>query len=95
MNKKEFKKYVDEVSNNIEKLLNDNEEELGFYHLLANSFNQVCEERKNLEQTLNEIERICNSIIKEYRELNICDINKIYNIEFVIQKQKRLINNEK
>lgn len=74
-------------------ILKDNEEELGFYRLLANSFNQVCEERKNLEQTLNDIEKICNSIIKEYRELSICDINKIYNIDFIIQKE--LINNEK
>ena len=49
MNLKEYKKYVNETNNSIENLLKDNEEELSFYRLLVNTFNQVCEERKNLE----------------------------------------------
>lgn len=57
MNLKEYKKYVNEVNNNIENLLKDNEEELNFYQLLVNTFNQACEERKNLEQALDEIEK--------------------------------------
>lgn len=63
MNKEEYKKHVDEVNDNIENLLKDNEEELSFYHLLVNAFNQVCEERKNLEQALDEIEKLINTIL--------------------------------
>ena len=55
MNLEEYKKYVIEVNNNIENLLKDNEEELSFYQLLVKTFNQVCEERNNLEQALDEI----------------------------------------
>ena len=58
MNLKEYKKYVNEVNNKIESLLKDNEEELSFYQLLVKTFNQVCEERNNLEQALDEIEKI-------------------------------------
>lgn len=85
MNLKEYKKYVDEVNNNIENLLKDNEEELSFYQLLINTFNRVCEERNNLEQALDETEKICNSIS---REDSICDIGKIHDIEVIIQKTK-------
>ena len=56
MNKEEFKKYVEKTDNNIKKILKD--EELSFYQLLVNTFNQVCEERNNLEQALEEIEKI-------------------------------------
>ena len=55
MNLDEYKKYVNEVSNNIENLLKNNEKELSFYKLLVKTFNQVCEERNNLEQALDEI----------------------------------------
>ena len=64
MNLEEYKKYVIEVNNNIENLLKDNEEELNFYQLLVKTFNQVCEERNNLEQALDEIEKY----IEEYQE---------------------------
>lgn len=58
MNLEEYKKHVNEINDNIENLLKDNEEELSFYYLLVNAFNQICEERNNLEQTLDEIEKI-------------------------------------
>ena len=58
MNLEEYKKHVIEINNNIENLLKDNEEELNFYQLLVNTFNQVCEEQKKLEQALDEIEKI-------------------------------------
>ena len=64
MNLEEYKKYVIEVNNNIENILKDNEEELSFYQLLVKTFNQVCEERNNLEQALDEIEKY----IEEYQE---------------------------
>ena len=64
MNLEEYKKYVNEVNDNIENLLKNNEEELSFYQLLVKTFNQVCEERNNLEQALDEIEKY----IEEYQE---------------------------
>ena len=85
MNLKEYKKYVNETNNNIKNLLKDNEEELSFYQLLVKTFNQVCEERNNLEQALNDIEKICNSIPIDN---SICDIGKIHDIEEIIQKAK-------
>ena len=85
MNLKEYKKYVNEVNNNIKNLLKDNKEDLSFYQLLVNTFNQVCEERNNLEQALDDIEKICNSIPIEN---SICDIGKIHDIEEIIQKAK-------
>ena len=85
MNLKEYKKYVNEINNNIESLLKDNEEELSFYQLLVKTFNQVCEERNNLEQALDDIEKICNSIPIDN---SICDIGKIHDIEVIIQKSK-------
>lgn len=91
MNKEEFKKYVNEVSNNIENLLKDNEEELSFYRLVVKTFNQICEEQNNLEQALDDIEKICNSIP---REDSICDIGKIHDIEVIIQKAKGDVKNE-
>ena len=91
MNLEEYKKYVNEVSNNIESLLKDNEEELSFYQLLVKTFNQVCEERNNLEQALDDIEKICNSIPIEN---SICDIGKIHDIEVIIKKAKGDVKNE-
>ena len=90
MNLKEYKKYVNEINNNIKSLLKDNEEELSFYRLLVNTFNQVCEERNSLEQALDDIEKICNSIPKEH---SICDIGKIHDIEVIIQKAKGDVKN--
>ena len=63
MNLKEYKKYVNEVNKNIENLLKDNEEELSFYQLLVKTFNQVCEERNNLEQALDENKKLINTIL--------------------------------
>ena len=90
MNLEEYKKYVIEVNNNIENLLKNNEEELNFYQLLVKTFNQVCEERNNLEQALNDIKKICNSIPIEN---SICDIGKIHDIEVIIQKTKGDVKN--
>ena len=84
MNKEEFKKYVNEVNKNIENLLKDNEEELNFYQLLVNTFNQVCEERNNLEQALDngkdtslrdQIKQFCRSYLIEKE--NIIDLSSL------------------
>ena len=74
MNREEYKKHLIEINNNIENLLKDNEEELSFYRLVVKISNQICEEQNNLEQALDEIANICNSIPKEH---SICDIGKI------------------
>lgn len=66
MNLEEYKKHVDEVSDNIENLLKDNEEELSFYYSLVNASNRVCEKRNNLEQALDEIEKILRQPQFEY-----------------------------
>lgn len=63
MNLKEYKKYVNETNNNIKNLLKDNKEELSFYQLLVKTFNQVCEERNNLGQALDESEKLINTIL--------------------------------
>lgn len=91
MNKEEFKKYVDGVNNNIENLLKDNEKELSFYQLLTITFNQVCNENRKLEQALDDIKKICNSIPIEN---SICDIGKIHDIEVIIQKAKGDVKDE-
>lgn len=52
----------------------------------------VTTKRKNdLEQALDEIEKICNSIPQED---SICNIGKIHDIEVIIQKAKGDIKNE-
>jgi hypothetical protein len=89
MNLEEYKKHVDEVSDNIENLLKDNEEELSFYHLLTNAFNQVCEERNNLEQALDEIEKILRQPQFEYDNIPCNYEDDIEKIKEIIQKNKR------
>lgn len=75
MNLKEYKKYVNETNNSIENLLKDNEEELNFYQLLVNTFNQVCEERNNLEQALDESEKLINTILNFSLFKEECPLN--------------------
>ena len=75
MNKEEFKKYVNEVNKNIENLLKDNEEELSFYQLLVKTFNQVCEERNNLEQALDENKKLINTILNFSFFTEECPLN--------------------
>ena len=101
MNLKEYKKYVHEVNNNIENLLKNNEEELNFYQLLVKTFNQVCEERNNLEQALDEIEKYIKNH-KRKSETRIYGLEipefifngNIEDIEKIIQKAKGDVKNE-
>lgn len=84
MNLEEYKKYVNEVNNNIENLLKNNEEELSFYQLVVKTFNQVCEERNSLEQALDENNKLKiqisarETLCEEYEQL----INTILNFSF-------------
>ena len=101
MNLEEYKKYVNKVNNNIENLLKDNEEELSFYQLLVKTFNQVCEERNNLEQALDEIEKYIKNH-KRKSETHIYGLEipefifygDIEDIEKIIQKAKGDVKNE-
>ena len=52
MNLEEYKKYVNEVNNNIENLLKNNEKKKKKYQLLVKTFNQVRKKRNILEQAL-------------------------------------------
>ena len=84
MIEEEYKKHVIEINNNIENLLKDNKEELKFYQLLVNVLNQVCEEKNNLEQALNENNKLKiqisarETLCEEYEQL----INTILNFSF-------------
>lgn len=49
---------------------------------------ELLEENLELEQALDDIEKICNSIS---REESICDIGKIHDIEVIIKEAKELI----
>lgn len=84
----EYKKCVNELNNNIENILKDNEEELSFYQLLVNTFNQVCEERNNLEQALDKIEKYLKSDIES------CN-SSLSNPEYTIINKHELLKNEK
>lgn len=94
MNLEECEKHVNEVSDNIENLLKDNEEELSFYHLLVNAFNRVCEEQKNLEQALDEIEKILRQPQFEYDNIPCNYEDDIEKIKEIIQKAKEGVKNE-
>lgn len=88
MNLEEYKKHVDEVSDNIENLLKDNEEELSFYYSLVNASNRVCEKRNNLEQALDEIEKILRQPQFEYDNIPCNYEDDIEKIKEIIQKAK-------
>lgn len=94
MNLKEYKKYVNEVNNNIENLLKDNEEELSFYYSLVNASNRVCEKRNNLEQALDEIEKILRQPQFEYDNIPCNYEDDIEKIKGIIQKAKGDVKNE-
>ena len=88
MNLEEYEKHVNEVSDNIENLLKDNEKELSFYQLLVNAFNRVCEEQKNLEQALDEIEKILRQPQFEYDNIPCNYEDDLEKIKEIIQKAK-------
>lgn len=96
MNLEEYKKHVNEVSNNIENLLKNNEKELIFYKLLVKTFNQVCEERNNLEQALDEIENILKGVgeMACYSKSMCLYEEDIEDILKIIQKAKGDVKNE-
>ena len=97
MNLEEYKKYVIEVNNNIENLLKNNEEELNFYQLLVKTFNQVCEERNNLEQALDEIEKIILKATTDEetgKDLGYSDKIPYDDLLKIIQKVKGDVENE-
>lgn len=93
MKEEEFKKYVEKTDNNIKKILKD--EELYFYQRLVKTFNQVCEEKNNLEQALNEIEKYIENH-KRKSETRIYGLEipefifngDVEDIEVIIQKAK-------
>ena len=99
MKEEEFKKYVEKTDNNIKKILKD--EELYFYQRLVKTFNQVCEEKNNLEQALDGTEKyIKNHKRKSETRIYGLEIPEfifygdIEDIEKIIQKAKGDVKNE-
>ena len=99
MKEEEFKKYVEKTDNNIKKILKD--EELYFYQRLVKAFNQVCDEKNNLEQALDETEKyIKNHKRKSETRIYGLEIPEfifygdIEDIEKIIQKAKGDVKNE-
>ena len=73
MNMEEYKKYVNNTCEKIENKLDANSEEFDFFINLVRTFNQVCIERNNLEQALNEIEKYIN----EFPNIEYASIEEI------------------
>ena len=92
MKEEEFKKYVEKTDNNIKNILKD--EELSFYQLVVKTFNQVCEERNNLEQALDEIEKILRQPQFEYDNIPCNYEDGIEKIKEIIQKAKEDVKNK-
>lgn len=90
MNMEEYKKYVNNTCKKIENKLDVNSEEFDFFTNLVQTFNQVCIERNNLEQALNEIEKnYCNyyGTTKEQNDNNI--------LRYVLKEILEIINKAK
>lgn len=90
MNMEEYKKYVNDTCKKIENKLDVNSEEFDFFINLVRTFNQVCIERNNLEQALNEIEKnYCNyyGITKEQNDNDI--------LRYVLKEISEIINKAK
>lgn len=97
MNLKEYKKCVNETNKNIQNLLKNNEGELSFYKLVVNTFNQVCEERNNLEQALDKIEKIILKATTDEetgKDLGYSDKIPYDDLLEIIQKAKGDVKNE-
>ena len=60
-------------------------------HNLNDDIEEMLKQNQKLEQALDEIEKICDSIP---REDSICGIEEIHDIEVIIQKTKGDVNNE-
>lgn len=87
MNYKErLKYYLDGYSSQY-----DFKDENGIEHDLNSDIEEILKQNQNLEQALNDIKKICNSIPIEN---SICDIGKIHDIEVIIQKTKGDVKNE-
>jgi len=87
MNYKErLKYYLDGYSSQY-----DFKDENGIEHDLNSDIEEMLKQNQNLEQSLNDIEKICNGISIEN---SICDIGKIHDIEVIIQKAKGDVKNE-
>lgn len=87
MNYKErLKYYLDGYSSQY-----DFKDENGIEHDLNSDIEEMLKQNQNLEQALDDIKKICNSIPIEN---SICDIGKIHDIEVIIQKAKGDVKNE-
>lgn len=68
-----------------------NQEQAIAKEVVLSEVENLQQKNQNLEQALDEIEKICNSIPKED---SICDIGEIHDIEVIIQKLIGDVKNE-
>lgn len=80
----EYKKYVNNTCEKIENKLDVNSEEFDFFINLVRAFNQVCIERNNLQQALNEIEEI----LKQHMPNEFALCKALDEIEIIVNKAK-------
>lgn len=92
--KERLKQYIekDEIYQNYKqnKLMNSNDFDK-FCIQYCKDIEELLDENLELQQALDEIEKICNSIP---REDSICGIEKIHDIEIILQKAKGDVKNE-
>lgn len=62
-----------------------NQEQAIAKEVVLSEVENLQQKNQNLEQALDEIKKICDSIPKDH---SICDIGKIHDIEVIIQKTK-------
>lgn len=89
MNEKEIQNFYETIEYEIHKISN-NEAYINNSRYFGLSKELLSYIRK-LEQALDDIKKICNSIPIEN---SICDIGKIHDIEVIIQKAKGDVKNE-
>ena len=88
MNLEEYKKYVKEMCKNIKEKLDEESEEFDFFLMLVKTFNKICNENLELEQALDEIEKIIRQPQFEYDNIPCNYENDIEKIKEIIQKTK-------
>lgn len=88
MNIEKYKKYVNEMCNNVKNKLGKESEEFDFFITLADTFNEVCNRNRKLENTLDEIEKILNKPQFEYDNIPTNFEDEILKIKEIIKKAK-------
>lgn len=71
MNLQEFKEHTKNMCENIKNKLDKDSEEFDFFFTLVNTFNEVCNENRKLENVLDEIEKWLKEKAEQMDTFNI------------------------